>query len=191
MKNCIVGVLLKCPIVSFSITSSTPALSDYPRFLVVSHESKRIIKNLYLHHILKTAMAGFRPLSYLLPASPILERFHGPVIMCEYIYIFYIYMNTCIRGGTNIQSDPDTSDNRCSKPDPRYLTRLSAKVLISRITVYSILTGKSSWCHISENCCPIDRLATTLHIFLNKTTSGKLDPDPVLISAYVPLPDPI
>ena len=98
-------------------------------------KSKRIIKNLYLHHILKTATAGFRPLSYLLPASPILERFHGPVIMCEYIYIFYIYMNTCIRGGTNIQSDPDTSDNRCSKPDPRYLPRLSAKVLISRITV--------------------------------------------------------
>ena len=144
MKNCIVGVLLKCPIVSFSITSSTPALSDYPRFLVVSHKSKRIIKNFYLHHILKTAMAGFRPLSYLLPASPILERFHEPVIMCEYIYIFYIYMNTCIRGGTNIQSDPDTSDNRCAKPDPRYLTRLSAKVLISRIAVCSKLIGQSS-----------------------------------------------
>ena len=93
--------------------------------------------------------------------------------------------------GVERTPDPDTSGNRCAKPDPRYLTRLSAKVLISRITVYSILTGKSSWCHISENCCPIDRLATTLHIFLNKTTSGKLDLDPVLISAYVPIPDPI
>ena len=34
----------------------------------------------------------------------------------------------------------EKSGNRCSKPDPRYPTRLSVKVLISRITVYSILT---------------------------------------------------
>ena len=33
------------------------------------------------------------------------------------------------------------SGNRCSKPDLRHPTRLSVKVLISRITVYSILTA--------------------------------------------------
>ena len=34
----------------------------------------------------------------------------------------------------------DTSGNRCTKPDPRYPSLLSAKYLTSRITVYSILT---------------------------------------------------
>ena len=99
--------------------------------------------------------------------------------------------------------NPDTSGNRCPKPDPRYPTRLSIKVLISKIAVYSILTvqfsscAQFSWCQSSENCCPINPLATTRHISLNKadfivdfipirSASGKLDPDPVLISAYIP-----
>ena len=79
-----------------------------------------------------------------------------------------------IRGGTNTRLDPDTSGNRCTKPDPRYSTRLSAKVLISRIPVYFILivpfslSALSSWCQSSENCCPINRLATTRYIPLNK-----------------------
>ena len=48
--------------------------------------------------------------------------------------------------------DPDTSGNRGAKPDPRYPIRSSTIVLISRITVYSILTmtfslwAQSSYC---------------------------------------------
>ena len=86
-------------------------------------------------------------------------------------------------------------------PDPKYPTRRSAKVLKSKINVYFISTVpfslwvQSSWCQSSENCCPINRLATTWHIPLNKaaniediiqSTSGKPDPDPTLIWAYVP-----
>ena len=69
--------------------------------------------------------------------------------------------------GVERTTDPNTSDNRCATPDPRYPTRLSAKVLISRITVYSILTVpfslwvQSSWHQSSENSCPINGLATT------------------------------
>ena len=80
-------------------------------------------------------------------------------------------------------------------------TRLSAKVLMSRMTVYSILivtysiSAQSSWCLSFENCCPGNRLATTRHIPFNKaeniekfiqSTTCEPDPDPVLISAYVP-----
>ena len=48
---------------------------------------------------------------------------------------------------------------------------------------------------VLKNCYPINRLATTRHILFNKAdniegfiqpASGKSDPDPVLISAYVP-----
>ena len=53
---------------------------------------------------------------------------------------------TC-RGGTNTRPDPDTSGNRCAKPDPRYPTRLSAKVLITRIANYSTLL-----CHLHFEC---------------------------------------
>ena len=44
-----------------------------------------------------------------------------------------------IRGGINTRPDPDTSDNRCAKPGPRYPTRLSTKVLISMLSDYYIL----------------------------------------------------
>ena len=56
-----------------------------------------------------------------------------------------------IKGGTNTRPNPDTSGNRCARPDLRNPTRLSAKVLISRKTVYFILTvpfslwAQSSW----------------------------------------------
>ena len=95
-----------------------------------------------------------------------------------------------IRGGTNTRLDPDTSGNRCTKPDPRYLTRLSAKVLISRIPVYFILivpfslSALSSWCQSSENCCPINRLATTRYIPLNKAENIEEFIQPA--SAYIP-----
>ena len=42
--------------------------------------------------------------------------------------------------GVDQAPDPDTSRNRCTKPDPRYTTQPFAQVLISRITVYFILT---------------------------------------------------
>ena len=63
--------------------------------------------------------------------------------------------------GVERTPDPDTSGNRYAKLDLRYPTRLSAKVLISRISVYSILNVPfSSWaqCQSSENFCPIKRL---------------------------------
>ena len=41
--------------------------------------------------------------------------------------------------GVERTPDLDTSGNRYAKPDPRYPTRLSAKVLISRIANYSTL----------------------------------------------------
>ena len=41
--------------------------------------------------------------------------------------------------GVERTPDPDTSGNRYAKPDPSYPTRLSAKVLISRIANYSTL----------------------------------------------------
>ena len=63
--------------------------------------------------------------------------------------------------GVERTPDPNTSGNRCATPDPRYPTPLSAKVLISRMTVYSILTVQSSWHQSSENSCPINWLATT------------------------------
>ena len=78
------------------------------------------------------------------------------------------------RGIMKTRADPDTSGIRCAKLDLRYPTRLSAKVRISRITVYSILTvlfslqAQSSWCRSSENCCPVNRLATTCYTPLYK-----------------------
>ena len=62
------------------------------------------------------------------------------------------------------------------KSRPKYPTRLSAKVLTSRITVYFIfiffmpfsLWAQSSWYWSSENFWPINRLATTGHFPLNK-----------------------
>ena len=96
-----------------------------------------------------------------------------------------------IRSGRNTRPDPDTSGNP---------TRLNAKFLMSRIIVYSILImpfslwARSSWRLSSENCCPVNRLATTRHIPFNKAenieefiqpATGEPDPDPLLISAYV------
>ena len=103
--------------------------------------------------------------------------------------------------GVEWTPDPEKSGNRCAKPDPRYSTRLSAKVLILRITVYFIKTvpfslwAQSSWYRSSENCKPINWLATTRHFTLNKAenienffqpASDKPDPYPVLTTAYVP-----
>ena len=42
--------------------------------------------------------------------------------------------------GVEQTPNPDTSINRCAKNNPRYPTPLSAKVLITRITVCYILT---------------------------------------------------
>ena len=57
-----------------------------------------------------------------------------------YIYLktYYIYIGLV---GVEQTPDMDTSGNTCrfSKPDLRYPTRLSATVLISRITVHCIL----------------------------------------------------
>ena len=66
-----------------------------------------------------------------------------------------IWNTSARRVGVERQPDLDTSGNRCTKPDPRYPTRLSAKVLISRITVYSILTvpfllSSESFCRINQ-----------------------------------------
>ena len=43
------------------------------------------------------------------------------------------------RGGTNTQPGHIRSGNSFAKSDPRYLTLFSAKVLISRITVNSVM----------------------------------------------------
>ena len=89
--------------------------------------------------------------------------------------------------------DPDTTGNRCAKPDPRYPTRLSAKVLISRCAIF-FMSSAVFRVPSSENCLLINRLATTRDIPLNKAenieefiqpASGTPNPDPVLISVYV------
>ena len=89
--------------------------------------------------------------------------------------------------GVGQPPDPHTSGNRCAnKPVPRYPTRLSAKVLISRITVYSILTF-----------LPNNRLVTTRHIPLNEAKNvevfiqsvpGKPNPDPSRSQLTYPIP---
>ena len=57
------------------------------------------------------------------------------------------------------------------------------------------LLAQSLRCQSSENCCSINRLSMTRHIPLSKAenieefiqpASGKPDPEPFLISAYVP-----
>ena len=76
--------------------------------------------------------------------------------------------------GVERTPDPDTSGNRYAKPDLRYPTRLSTKVLISRITDYSILTTPLLYersLHVARDmktaACPIKQLAVTLHSPLN------------------------
>ena len=103
----------------------------------------------------------------------------------ENIYLKVVGLLINVRVELEPTPDPHTSGNRCAnKLVPRYPTRLIVKVLISRITVYSILTF-----------LPNNRLVTTRHIPLNEAKNveefiqsvpGKPDPDPVLISAYVP-----
>ena len=98
------------------------------------------------------------------------------------ILVWFILYEECTLSlvlilGMERTPDPDTSGSRCAKPDPRYLTRSSAKVLISRITFYSILTVSfslwaQSWCQSSKNCCPINRFGTTQHNPLNKADSN-------------------
>ena len=61
------------------------------------------------------------------------------------------YKVIAVRGGTNTGPYPNTSGNRCANPDPRCQTRLSDKVLISRITVYFILTVLFSFCEHSSH----------------------------------------
>ena len=90
--------------------------------------------------------------------------------------------------------DPDTSGYRCAKSDPRYPTRLSAKVLISWITclchflyvrslhgsrVLKIAARSINWLQLGKS------EAENIEEFIQPAL-GKSDPDPVLISAYVP-----
>ena len=82
---------------------------------------------------------------------------------------FFAFFTAQSHIGMERRPDLDTSGNRCAKLDVRYPTRLSAKVLISRMTVYSILivtfslSAQSSQCPSSENCCPGNRLAYSLN----------------------------
>ena len=108
--------------------------------------------------------------------------------------IIKFYFSFILWLGAEWTPDPDTSGNRWAKPNWRYPTRLSAKVLVSRITVYSILTvpfsswAQSSWCQSSG--WSIDWLqpvifpkAENIHEFIQPAVPNL---DPVLISVYVP-----
>ena len=110
------------------------------------------------------------------------------------MFIIKFYFSFILWLGAEWTPDPDTPGNRCAKPNRRYLTQLSAKVLESRITVYSISTvpfslwAHSSWCQSSG--WSIDWLqpiifpkAENIHEFIQPAVPN---PDPVLISVYVP-----
>ena len=86
--------------------------------------------------------------------------------------VFFKQWNTTPGVGVERTPDPDTSGNRCEKPDPRYPTRLSVKVLISGIEVFfhinCAIFFMSTVFMAPEICCPINQLATTRHIPLNE-----------------------
>ena len=121
--------------------------------------------------------------------------FVRPSFFCWHVwFVWYV--------GVERTTDPDTSFNGCAKPEPRYPTLLSAKVQIWRIANHSTyictihsMSSRPLWWEISENCCPIERLANNHYIPSNKpehieefchSASGKPDLDPVRISACVP-----
>ena len=65
------------------------------------------------------------------------------------------------RGVTNTRPDQDTSgSNGCAKPGSRYLTWLSIKFLISRSTVYSIISVPFSLWALSHCDEPVIKVAT-------------------------------
>ena len=77
--------------------------------------------------------------------------------------------------GVKRTTDLDMSGYRCAKLNPRYLTRLSAEVMMSGFTVYPIfnvpfcsVSKMTSWRAICKYYCPIDRLATNRHLSQTK-----------------------
>ena len=107
-----------------------------------------------------------------------------------------------IRGGTNSRPDPDPSSNRCAKPDVRYPTRLSAKVLTSRITVHSILTVtfsswvQSPWCHrVAKIAARSNDLLNSAKLEILRMLSNPHWVNPTRTQSWsqltYPIPDPI
>ena len=106
-----------------------------------------------------------------------------------------------IRGGTNTR--PDTSSNRCAKPDSRCLARFSAKGLKYKLTVYFILSVPFFVWALSFlvwefwRSLPDQLLGYQLAYYFKQNWKqwrnhpiriGQTWPGPVLISAYAPGP---